>query len=98
MRVPRSLIVLPNYSVHKMWRGHNKEWNLRTDADKTMYLEFLNQDFESKKFKTGSVLNALTLMDTHDHQLSKVLNQILYSGHLRRHHSRYGSYFNRKND
>ena len=89
------MTVLPNFAVHKVWRGHNREYNLGTAAQKETYLEFFNLDFESKKYKQGSVFHAATLMSNHSHEVSKVTNPSLFSNHMRRHHSRYGSYFNK---
>lgn len=97
-RVPRSFSVLPNHRVHKVWRGHNKEWNLGTDEQKLKYLEFLNDDIESKRFDCGNVLQALTLLSNHTHEMAHVIEPTLYSNHMRRHHARYGAYFNREND
>lgn len=94
-RIPRSLSVVPKLSVHKVWRGHNKEWNLGTEAQKLKYLQYLNEDVESEKFKKASQLRALTVMSNHTHEINEVLNQVSYSNHMRRHHSRYGMYFNR---
>ena len=63
-----------------------------------MYLHLLNDDLERKGSKPGSTLSALTLMSSHTHEINNVTDQPLYSNHMRRHHSRYGSYFNRKYD
>jgi putative transposase len=97
-RIPRTFSVRPNSSVHKIWRGHNREWNLGTDEQKKHYLEFLNEDLESQKFDAGAVINALTLMSNHGHEVYQVKEPKKFSGHMRRHHSRYGSYFNRENN
>src|ERR1700722_3078822 len=96
-RIPRSLTVLPNHSVHKVWRGHNREFNLPSDHEKLAYLDFYNQDVENKKYTQGSVLQALTLMSNHTHEMFHISLPKLFSHHMRRHHSRYGSYFNRLN-
>jgi putative transposase len=96
-RVPRKLQLLPNHSVHKIWRGHNREWNLGTPAQKAAYLGYLNDDFESDRYKTGSKIRALTLMSNHTHELFNILEPKEFSGHMRRHHSRYGAFFNRTN-
>jgi putative transposase len=97
-RIPRKLQVLPNHAVHKIWRGHNKERNLGSDGDKLAYLQYLNEELESKKFDTGADLSALTLMDNHGHEVFGVQSPEKFSGHMRRHHSRYGAYFNRKHE
>ncbi len=97
-RVPRKLCIIENFSVHKVWRGHNKEFNLGTASQKEKYLEYLNDDIESERFKNACELQALTLMGNHTHEVDKILSQKLFSEHMRRHHSRYGMYFNRSND
>jgi REP element-mobilizing transposase RayT len=94
-RLPRKLKVLPNHSVHKVWRGHNREWNLGSDYEKATYLEFLNQDLESKKYDHGAFIQALTLMSNHTHEVFLLITPELFSNHMRRHHSRYGAFFNR---
>lgn len=97
-RVPRSLSVLPGFGVHKVWRGHNKEPNLGSDEHKTKYLEFLNKDLESEKYDVGCALQALCLMTNHTHEILGVKKVPEFSNHMRRHHSRYGMYFNRLNE
>lgn len=79
-----------------MWRGHNRESNLGRDSDKIKYLEFLNEDIQKHKEKVGAILNALTLMSTHDHNIYNILEQKGFSNHMRRHHGRYGQYFNKE--
>jgi len=96
-RVPRSITVLSNHSVHKIWRGHNKEWNLGQAEDKLKYLEFLNNDFDKNNSKVGGDLQALCLMSNHTHEIFHIQSQQKFSNHMRRHHGRYGMYFNKKN-
>lgn len=96
-RIKRSLQVHKDMSVHKIWRGHNQEWNLSSAQDKSTYLRYMNEDLESDR-EAGSIPQALTLMSNHTHEVSLVLNQKLFSDHMRRHHARYGIYFNNKND
>lgn len=54
----------------------------------------MNEDLESEKYESGSTLEALTLMSNHTHEISDVVSQERFSNHMRRHHSRYGRYFN----
>jgi putative transposase len=93
-RTPRKFTVKAGFSVHKVWRGHNREWNLETAEQKERYLELMNEDLKSKKYQAGSIVEALTLMSNHTHELSGVQSPELYSNHMRRHHSRYGRYLN----
>ena len=97
-RVPRSLSVKEGFSVHKVWRGHNKEWNLGTTEQKKKYLEYLNEDIESPRFQLASTLHAVTLMSNHSHEIVKIHRLVSFSNHMRRHHTRYGMHFNRSNN
>ncbi len=92
-RIPRSITLLPGFAVHKIWRGHNREWNLETNEQKQKYLDILNEELESKQ--VGAVFNALTLMSSHTHEIPNIELPILFSKHMRRHHSRYGMFFNK---
>lgn len=56
----------------------------------------MNEDLESTKYQQGSELEAVTLMSNHAHEKHRVTNPCLFSNHMRRHHARYGMYFNRK--
>lgn len=96
-RVPRSFTVIANHTVHKVWRGHNKEWNLGPTDDKLKYLKFLNDDFDKHELKTGAQIHALCLMSNHSHEVFRIKSQKRFSNHMRRHHGRYGMYFNKKN-
>jgi len=97
-RPPRKLTVRPGYSIHKVWRGHNREWNLGTGAQKSMYLQFMNEDIESDRFQNAADIHAIVVMSSHDHNAATPYDQVLYSNHMRRHHGRYGMYFNRSQD
>ena len=94
-RVPRSLTVRESQAVHKVWRGHNREPNLGGDHHKNAYLDFLNADLESQKYKQGQEITAMTLMSNHTHEMYQIISPELFSNHMRRHHSRYGAYFNK---
>ncbi len=96
-RVPRSFTVVANMSVHKVWRGHNREWNLGTDEQKETYVKYLNEDLESEKYEKGATFNAITVMSSHPHEIFSITHPKHFSNYMRRHHSRYGSYFNRTN-
>ena len=91
-RLPRCYIVPDNSSVHKVWRGHNKEFNLELPEWKEKYLEILEKELE----KSRTVYNAFTLMDNHVHEIVQAMLQKDFSELMRRHHSKYGAYFNRE--
>src|SRR4051812_25611942 len=95
-RIPRKLKLLPEHSVHKVWRGHNREPNLAAAHEKQKYLEFLNGDLEDARFTQGAFPQALTLMSNHAHEVFHLSDPKLFSAHMRRHHSKYGAYFNRQ--
>lgn len=97
-RIPRSFTVVPHCSVHKIWRGHNREWNLGTEGQKRMYLCFLNEDMECPKYEVGAKISAVTVMSNHTHEIYKIEKPENFSNHMRRHHSRYGRYFNDSQD
>lgn len=92
-RIPRCLKVLPGFAVHKIWRGHNKEWNLATDSEKGQYAAFLNDELESEK--NTNELNVATFMSSHAHEMYQIHSQPLFSDQMRRHHARYGQLFNK---
>jgi putative transposase len=94
-RIPRNLTIRPGFPVHKIWRGHNRENNIERDSDKEKYLEFLNDDYQKHKAEIGAKISALTLMSNHAHEVFQVLHQQEFSNHMRRHHARYGAYFNK---
>jgi hypothetical protein len=94
-RIPRELKVFPNHCVHKVWRGHNREDNLKLPEEKQKYLDFMNEDLENKNRDCGSKFQACALMSNHTHEISLIESPVLFSNHMRRHHSRYGAFFNR---
>lgn len=97
-RVPRKYLLVPGLSLHKTWRGHNKEYNLQTPVEKKTYIRYLNEEIT----KQSSALNALCLMSNHSHEVytlgPKPDSTRQLGDFFRRHHSRYGIYFNKKHD
>lgn len=91
-RIPRSLCLIPGLSAHKTWRGHNKEFNLGSSDEKSYYLDLLNQELA----KQQSVIQAITLMDNHSHEQYFIHDVHEFSCLMRRHHGRYGFFFNQK--
>ena len=91
-RVPRSWVIQEGATFHKVWRGHNKEWNLGEASEKLKYLNLLYEE----KAKDTSPLRALCLMSNHTHEVYTLKNLPSFSNFMRRHHSRYGMYFNFK--
>lgn len=62
---------------------------------KEKYLDFLNDDLESERFNSAAAIEAATIMSNHTHEIFDVQTTPGFSNHMRRHHSRYGSYFNK---
>ena len=93
-RFPRSMTVRPGFEVHATWRGHNREANISEPVDKNFYLQCLVA--ESEKDVHGNTLNALVLMSNHVHEMYRIANQEAFSDYMRRHHAKYGRFFNRR--
>jgi putative transposase len=94
-RVPRSLTVFPDFAVHKIWRGHNREWNLGTADEKRQYLRLL---YEAQSKQPRNSLQAITLMSNHSHEVYLIQDPKNFSNQMRWHHSKYGVFFNRKHE
>lgn len=93
-RIPRSLILDNNFQTHKVWRGHNREWNISSNDEKVTYLSFLNELIP----KQLNDLNAFTIMSNHSHELFHINDKKQFSELMRNHHSRYGMFFNKKHN
>ncbi len=93
-RYPRSWILEPGLAFHKVWRGHNREWNLQTPSEKQKYLQLLRD--EHQRLAAINPLHALCLMSNHAHEVYSLADVERFSNFMRQHHSRYGAFFNRK--
>ena len=91
-RIPRNLILEEEFQAHKIWRGHNKEWNLNTSEEKSAYLSYLNKLL----IKNSNELNSFAVMSNHSHELFDIHDKDSFSELMRNHHSKYGMFFNRK--
>jgi putative transposase len=91
-RKPRKILLFNECTCHKVWRGHNKEYNIKRDADKKMYLKLMREEHAREDNQIS--ITALCLMSNHSHELNKIGKVDDYSNYLRRHHSKYGRYFN----
>lgn len=61
-------------------------------------MKFYDEDVDSTKYEKGATLLAVTIMSNHSHELFYVENQVQFSNQMRRHHARYGCYFNRSSN
>lgn len=91
-RIPRNLILLEDYQAHKMWRGHNREWNISSNDEKIKYLNNLNRLLP----KQSNDLLCFTTMSNHSHELFDIKDQKEFSNMMRDHHSSYGMFYNKK--
>jgi len=90
-RLPRKWILHEGLSLHKVWRGHNREWNLKLPFEKRAYLKFLEEELQ----KQTNPFHAYCLMSNHAHEIYGLENLRAFSEFMRRHHTRYGILFNR---
>lgn len=90
-RLPRRLIVLPEYQVHKIWRGHNREWNLKQSIEKLKYLHLIDKELG----KSINQLHAIVLMSNHSHEIYMIDDVDAFSDEMRRAHGSYGMFFNK---
>ncbi|MCB0326692.1 MAG: transposase [Bdellovibrionales bacterium] len=94
-RYPRSWTLDQGLSFHKTWRGHNREWNLKTNEEKRMYTTLLTEEHK-KRCQSSNPLHAICIMSNHSHEIYTLENLHSFSEFMRQHHGRYGMYFNRK--
>ena len=93
-RIPRNLIIEEGLQTHKMWRSHNKDWNLESNDEKAFYLKRLNKLLP----KQSNQLNSFSLMSNHSHEVYDIKNKVQFYNLMRDHHSLYGMFYNRKHD
>ena len=93
-RIPRKLIVQEGHPVHKVWRGHNREWNLKTDFEKSVYLRYMFEEHGTEDEDKTNPVHAVCLMSNHSHEVIHIDDQPTFSKQMRRHHARYGQFFN----
>jgi putative transposase len=91
-RVPRHLVAEVGLPLHKIWRSHNREWNLGSPEEKLVYLSMLNDEI----VKQETPLRALCLMSSHSHEIYALRDVPTFSHFMRCHHGRYGQFFNKK--
>ena len=71
MRVPRRFVLGPGSAFHAFWRGHNREWVLKTPDEKRAYLKFFGRALGSSY---GAVVQifAFCLMSNHPHFTGRI--------------------------
>ncbi len=94
MSLARKNIIEDQTLVHKIWRGHNGEWIFKGDEEKHQYLTCLNQKIHGNYVE----LHAFCLMSNHSHEIYFIEKQAEFSALVRKHHSSFGQYYNRKSN
>ncbi len=87
----RREILLNNKLIHKVWRGHNREWIFAGNVEKDNYLEALNKTIG----KDACKLHSICLMSNHTHEIYQIHDLDLFCGFVRKHHSIYGRFYNK---
>lgn len=93
MRIPRSIQLYQEAaSVHLIWRCHNKEYYLRPNAIKALYM-----DTVTRSLKKGNVaIHSYCVMDNHYHQSTSYNSTSFHlSKYMRHAHGIFGSQYNR---
>ena len=88
-RLPR--LVLPGFAHHLIQRGHNQQAIVRTDADRTAYLDFLRDAARSERV----AVHAYALLDNQVHLLVTPENDGGLSRMMQTLGRRYVGWFNR---
>jgi REP element-mobilizing transposase RayT len=95
-RKPRSLVLFDGCITHKVWRAHNKEYYLKDNNIKELYINSLKRTQGTDK--DDYELNAATIMSNHVHEIMKVYSVEDFSNLMRKHHSRFGLIYNKQNN
>ncbi|MCB0309551.1 MAG: transposase [Bdellovibrionales bacterium] len=94
-RYPRSWTLEKDLAFHKVWRGHNREWNLGSVDEKQKYLNLLGEE-QQRICEKSNPLHAICIMSNHAHELYTLEHLTTFSNFMRQHHGRYGRFFNNK--
>jgi putative transposase len=89
-RLNRNIQIEDQCSLHKIWRGHNRENKLWEHNEKRQYLRYLGEKLNGD----GIQFHAFCLMDNHAHEIYQIDSVRVFSNFMRAHHMLYGQYFN----
>lgn len=97
MRIPRvSFLPQSGGLVHKFWRAHNREFLLKSDAIKVLYLKKLFAALKHSSVKSEVEIHAYCIMSNHAHVLARYRSvSEMLSTFMRIAHSHFGQTFNR---
>ena len=97
MRIPRSIqLSYESGFVHKFWRCHNKEFYLRDDKIKDLYLNCTIETLKDKSLTRNIRVHSFCVMDNHFHEVSGYENgSTNYSEYMRKSHSSFGAKYNK---
>lgn len=90
-RKPRSRILFDGCTTHKVWRAHNKEWYLKDNDIKTLYLNCFPKGAKEESHK----IQAICIMSNHVHEIYKIDKREDFSNFMRKHHSKFGMIYNK---
>ena len=97
MRIPRSIQL--NYEsgfVHKFWRCHNREFYLRDNKIKDLYLNCAGEALSDKSLSKTVKIHAFCAMDNHFHKvMSYDEGSQNLSEFMRKAHSSFGARYNK---
>jgi putative transposase len=106
MRIARRDTICTTGIFHKMWRGHNREHVLESNAEKAAYLEALNDTYK-KDISTSIEFHSFVLMGNHVHESGRLIRckkgklekpLKLFGNWMRNANSRFGAGYNRRHD
>jgi REP element-mobilizing transposase RayT len=96
MRTPRSILLEPHVSFHKMWQCHDFDHLLADQLTKRDYLDQLFR-FKPRAAKAGVRLYAFCLMDNHVHECGAIAEDFRpFSDWMRVAHGTFGRRFNQR--
>lgn len=97
MRVPRKYILVPGAAFHKIWRCHDREFLLRSHAEKHAYLKCIHDDYLKRCSRDDFVIYGYNVMSNHCHESDEIRGDVrVFSEHMRRSHGRFGMGFNQR--
>jgi putative transposase len=96
MRTPRSVLLEPHASFHKMWQCHDFEHLLTDQLTKRDYLDQLFR-FKPRATRAGVRLYAFCIMDSHVHECGAIAEDFHpFSDWMRVAHGTFGRRFNQR--
>lgn len=97
MRISRrTQLHVEKASTHTMWRCHNREYYLRSNSMKTLYMNSVSEGLKPEVSKNCVKIHAYCIMDNHCHQAISYEEDSQHLSKFMHHaHSLFGSKYNR---